>query len=180
MIPSTIIKDYLLEKFTNYHLAHDEFIVDSLFVEDSGKHMSINIETGLWQCFKSKEQGSFYNLVSFVEGIPYSDARKFVSRRMFDSPETLFIENTMPSQKSVSVGNLDIRENVKDFKLLDFDKEASSLAESLARKFVRSRKLTSCKFYVAVNGKYINRLIIPYEEGGDLTISRRGVFLILE
>lgn len=164
MIPSTVIKDYLLEKFKNYHIAHDEFLVDSIFVEDSGKHMSINMETGLWQCFKSKEQGSFYHLVSFVESVPYPEASKLIRRKMFDSPESLFEDSTPRKQESIPSGARNINENKKDFRCIDFNSETTSLSESLAKKFIRSRKLTSCDFYLAIQGKYINRLIIPYEQ----------------
>jgi DNA primase len=163
-ISPTIIKEYLLEKFEDYHVAHDEFLVDSLFVEDSGKHMSINMETGLWQCFKSKEQGNFIHLISFVEDISYGEARKVLGRKLFDTPESLFSEIQIYKQKEIPQDAIPISKVKSQFKKLDFSEESTSLSESLAKKFIRSRKLTSCDFYIAKEGKYINRLIIPYED----------------
>ena len=73
-IPSSVIKGYLLSKFEDYEIAADEFMVNSLFCEDTKHHLSINLESGLWQCFKTKESGNFIQLVAMCEEVPYSDA----------------------------------------------------------------------------------------------------------
>lgn len=162
-IPSIVIKDYLVEKFKDYVLTHDEFLVDSLFCSDTTKHLSININTGLWQCFKSKESGSFIHLVSFIEGIPYSRAKTIIGKKLFDTPELLFADlNLSSTQEDIRGGS--ISEASKDFSEINLDAESSSLTENLAKKFIISRKLGTEKFYIGVGGKYINRLIIPYED----------------
>jgi DNA primase len=168
-IPPSIIKEYIADKFQDYHVAGEEFIVNSLFFEDSKKHMSVNGETGLWQCFKSKERGSFVHLVSFIEGISYDEASVKVMRRLVDTPELLFY-TPQKSKAPDPLNSLDIQNELEHFKLLDYDTSrfSESLIEKLACKMIRSRGLKDQKFYVATGGKYVNRLIIPYEDMGGL------------
>ena len=54
---------------SNYRLSSDdiELVVPSLFVDnDYKRHMSINLVTGLWRCFKSGESGNFAQLYSKI------------------------------------------------------------------------------------------------------------------
>ena len=168
-IPPSIIKDYIVDKFQDYHVAGEEFIVNSLFFDDSKGHMSINGETGLWQCFKSKEKGSFVHLVSFLEGISYDAASMLVMRKLVDTPELIF---SSPSQYKPPppLNTKNIQDEVKNFKLLDpaSNRSPGSIIERLACKMIRSRGLETQKFYVANKGKYVNRLIIPYEDSRGL------------
>ncbi len=49
-----------------------EWVCNSVIdTSDYKRHMSVNLDTGLWQCFKSGETGNFYQLVSIVRGVPY-------------------------------------------------------------------------------------------------------------
>jgi len=168
IISSTYIKDYLLKNFSNYTETSSEFIVDSLFVEDSKKHMSINLETGLWQCFKSKEQGNFVRLVSVIEDISYSEAHVFLQKQLFDTPEKLFHTPNKEKPQSTIVES-EIEKEIKNFKKLTFESQnSSSLPEKLAYRFAIARKIDPTKLYIGVSGKYINRLIIPYEDNHGL------------
>jgi len=164
-ISSTYIKDYLLEKFSNYTETSSEFIVDSLFAEDSKKHMSINLETGLWQCFKSKERGNFIRLVSVLEDISYSEASVFLQKKLFDTPEKLFYDPSRKIETQKTIGESQISKEIKNFRRLSPQSvTSSSLPEKLAYRFAIARKIDPTKLYVATAGKYINRLIIPYED----------------
>ncbi len=118
-IPSSIIKEYLHEKFESFLVNNQEFLVDSIFVEDKKKHMSINMGTGLWQDFKSKETGNFPQLISHIEGISEQEAHKYVGRKLFDSPEALFDVSTV-RQESISNSQSEIDEEFKNFKKLEY------------------------------------------------------------
>tara|TARA_R110002110_G_scaffold43581_15_gene135142 strand:+ start:1282 stop:2271 length:990 start_codon:yes stop_codon:yes gene_type:complete len=163
-IPSSIIKEYLTQKFTTFQTNNDEFLVNSIFVEDSKMHMSINMSTGLWQDFKSKESGTFAQLVSHVEGISYQEAHKYLGRRLFDSPEALFDVSTV-IQQTIEIGDSKIEEEFKNFKKLDLSEGliSNNLNMRIASKTVISRGLQRFQFYIGVEGKYSNRLIIPYK-----------------
>ncbi len=165
-ISPDIIKDYLREKFNDYTETNSEFIVNSLFCEDYKRHMSINSETGLWQCFKSKEKGNFLHLVSAVEGISYGEASVLLQRKLFNTPEKLFqvTKSLRDKQESISKGKT-IQDEIKNFKRLSKASVVSDLlTERLAYKFALSRKINPDKLYVGIKGKYVNRVIIPFED----------------
>ncbi len=128
--------------------------------------MSINSETGLWQCFKTKEKGNFLHLVSAVEDISYGEAAVLVQRKLFDTPEKLFevTKSIRNQQKSLNTGN-SIQDEIHNFKKLSKSSIVSdSLTERLAYRFAITRKLDPTKLYVGVKGKYVNRVIIPFED----------------
>ena len=166
-ISPKIIKDYLVEKFTDYKVAGDEFLIDSIYTADTKKHMSVNMETGLWQDFKSSRTGNFIHLVASVERIRHDEAVRFLRAKLLDTPENLFINST-PSTTQKSISKPTVDEEFKNFKKInvsDFDKIAN-IPERSAINFIRSRKLEKFKFYFANSGKYKNRLVIPYMENG--------------
>ena len=163
-ISSTYIKDYLLKNFSNYTETSSEFIVDSLFIEDTKKHMSINLDTGLWQCFKTKEKGNFVKLVSVVEDISYSEAHVFLQKQLFETPEKLFYTPKKKDSQTI-ISSSNIENEVKNFKKMTPESyKSDSLPEKLAYKFAISRKIDPSRLYIATSGKYINRVIIPYED----------------
>jgi len=168
-IPSNIIKEYLHEKFESFLVNNQEFLVDSIFVEDKKKHMSINIDTGLWQDFKSKETGNFPQLISHIEGISEQEAHRYIGRKLFDSPEALFDVSTV-RQESMKTQESKIGEEFENFKKLNLSAAliSDSLSERVAAKMVISRGLQTFPFYVGVAGKYVNRLVVPYKYRGEM------------
>ena len=166
MLPTSVIKEYLLAKFPVNKVFASEFTTNSIFTADEKMHLSINLETGLWQDFKSQEKGNFPQLVAAVEDIPYEQALKYLRTKLFDTPEHLFeisslhVENQKPKSEN-TVGDI-----VKSF--IKFDPHninPNNLTERLARKFVLGRKLEKFDFYISTTGRYANRIIIPYESG---------------
>jgi len=168
-IPSNLIKEYLLSKFKEYTISHDEFLVNSIFTPDSKKHLSINMESGLWQCFKTKEKGSIVHLVSLMEGISYFEALTLFNRKLLDSPELLFVESKEIRQEHIRRGYRTIIEETKNFKKLSEASRYSDLvSERLAYKFVQYRGLEHQTFYVGTKGKFVNRLIIPFSWNNNM------------
>lgn len=132
--------------------------------------MSVNMDTGLWQCFRTKEYGNFIKLVAEVECTSYDMANIKIRKKIFDSTGVWMFDEDMPTTPEVKPLNpSSIHSEMKNFKLLSSKSlHSSSMAEKMAWRFVRDRKLTSQKFYLGVSGKYLNRLIIPYEHEGSL------------
>jgi len=165
MLPSSVIKEYLLAKFPVNKVFASEFTTNSIFVPDEKMHLSVNLESGLWQDFKSQEKGNFPQLVAAVEDIPYDQALKYLRSKLFDTPEHLFeissirVENQKPTQENT------VSEIVKGFQKFDPKSiNPNNLTERLARKFIYSRKLQDFNFYLATRGRYANRIIIPYQD----------------
>jgi len=126
--------------------------------------MSINQETGLWQCFKYKQKGNFEQLVAFMEGISINAARIFIGRKLLDSPELIFYKSRSRPESETVVGVSKINEIAKDFKPLtyEFSRNSYSLSERLAFKMAFERSLPLGELMFCEKGKYSRRLIIPY------------------
>jgi hypothetical protein len=133
-----------------------EFIVPSLFIDnDYKRHMSINSETGLWQCFKSGEVGDFHKLVSILEGISAKAALSMFSLESYltESPR----QSKEPSVSSVEV------KPIKHLTKITRTMEPQDDVSSKAWVFIDSRKLWGSRipFYVTTEKPYQNRILIP-------------------
>jgi hypothetical protein len=163
------IRKYCLEKFqSNYRLSSDdtELVVPSIFIDnDYKRHMSINIDTGLWRCFKTGEVGNFLKLYAILEKCSYREAyEKFV------------FEDFMAGYKG--------RRPIEEFDPNQIDSdldEAENFKVVEDHPFVESRGVGQFKFYVATSGKYRGRLIIPFinrnstSKGGRLVMNNPNI-----
>jgi DNA primase len=168
-----IIKDYLEKRFTDNRTSTSEFMINSLFEPDEKYHMSINLETGLWQDFKSKEKGNFYQLVSIAENLTIQEVNAFIKRQYLSRLDLIrFYRTTIKKRAETdSLSTSGLNHYLKDWELIDpFDFSLSQdLDKRLAGRFLLSRGFKDKdKFYLAKSGKYINRVIIPYIENGNL------------
>jgi len=148
----TFIRDYCLSKFKDSgRVVSDgrELTIPSMFIPDDWKrHQSINLETGLWRCFKTGETGNFLKLYSILEKCSYREAY-----------ERFIYEDFMGNDRFGK------REAIKS---IDPDQIVSNLEEATNFKVVEdhplvvSRMLGNFKFYIAKDGMYKGRLIIPF------------------
>ena len=167
IISPKLIKEYLESKFKGkYKLSSNnvEYIVPSVFVtNDYKRHMSINSETGLWQCFKSGEVGDFYKLVSILEGI---SAKLAISMFSLEN----YLTDSPTQSKAVPTSSVRVKPLSKTTKITR-SMEANDPISSKAWMFVDSRKLWESRipFYVTTEKSYRNRIIIPLAEYKDVT-----------
>jgi DNA primase len=140
--------------------------MESLFVNnDWKKHMSVNVDSGLWQCFKTGRSGNFVRLYSEAEGIPYFRAQRDLLIKNFeflgeevpelDRPETKL---ELDTSKLIPI-NLD-------------SVDSENKKEVDAWNFLFSRALFSLNeeeeepFYLCTEGKFTDRIIIPFKADG--------------
>lgn len=170
LVNPTYIIEYLKLKFSNdYRLSSDgeEFTLPSIFLEnDYKRHMSINTQTGMWQCFKSGNKGNFIHLISILEGVSYKQAY-----------DKVLISSFGIEEKEVS---LDINEDHEelDFRLLipvhvgSYNNYSDEVQE--AWNYLYKRKLfdvedpTKIIYYITTQQKYYGRIIIPFEKNGGM------------
>ena len=177
MLNPQFIKDYVTEKLQyDYRISsnNQELMLPSLFIEgDYKRHMSINLETGLWQCFKTGNTGNFIKLYSLVEGISYKSAE---SKLLFQGIESgrwdLWEKPKQTHSEPIKTYTLD----TSGFIPINIDSydENNQLAIR-AWKFLMDRKLfdleeySESPYYIAAEGKYRGRLIIPFKDyDGDI------------
>jgi 5S rRNA maturation endonuclease (ribonuclease M5) len=172
MVAPQFIRDYFLEKFKdNYKLSsnNDELIVPSVFIQDDWKrHLCINLESGLWQCFKSGNKGNFIQLYSYLEGMTYNQAEAEVLFRELDSPLTPVREKITPKPDPAA--------NIPGLHLTEVTVNSHSSESSLVQKawaFLYERKLFNLQteegtYYISTQGRYKNRLVIPFSDEGNI------------
>jgi DNA primase len=156
MISSEYIRDYLLKKFeSKYKLisGDTELTIPSVFLQhDPKRHMSVNLDSGLWQCFKTGEKGNFLHLYCKLENLSYKEGyKRFLIEEFFN-------EGTVRNdyQKKVVQEPLPV-----NFQLID--PSLVEVVNSSAYLFLLNRKIYDYgKFYYCKEGQYAGRLIIPY------------------
>jgi hypothetical protein len=177
MFSPQFIKDYVIEKLKcDYRISSTEreLIIPSVFIEhDYKRHMSINLETGLWQCFKTGSTGNFIKLYSILEGIPYKAAQ---SKLLFQGVETGMWdlwEDQKPDPVTHVVQSKLVTDGFKPVNIDSYDSDDDLVVKAWT--FLMDRSLFNIitterdPYYVATKGKYRGRLIIPFKDyDGDI------------
>jgi hypothetical protein len=168
IIAPQFIRDYITEKFSDVgKLSANgrEFILESIFVEkDWKRHMSINVDSGLWQCFKTGRTGNFISFYAHVENISYFKAQRNLTIKNF---EFLGEEPHQLEEPSSEYSELDISK-LQPVSLSSAYSEDKNVL--LAWSFLFGRNLFSTKieekapFYLCMEGKFHNRIIIPFRK----------------
>ena len=140
----------------------------SIFSEDDWKHkFSINVNTGLWQDFKAHSVGNFIQFVAQVEKISYKRAE---SKILFDNvledhPAPITTQETAPTSLEV---------DTSDWTPLDiYSCHSKDPTIQAAWKYLWERRLFNTEFvedepfYFAKDGKYKNRIIIPFKKSNE-------------
>jgi DNA primase len=173
MISSKYITDYLLEKFSeNYKLGSGgvEIIVPSIFVKDDEKcHMSINLETGLWQCFKTSKKGNFIHLYAELEDLAYKAAKDELTFESFYHNDTKIWDWASKEGYTKNVSLAELHENYLEEIVPDLSVMRCSPEAAKAWNFLYNRNLFSDdhRYFVCKEGLFKNRLIIPIYEDND-------------
>ena len=161
------IRDYITQKFGDVgKLSANgvEFIMSSPYIENDWKrHFSINLDTGLWQDFKSGESGNFLKLYAYLENMSFGQAKtKLILDSFFlDAPKEYIPEKYEPEQPELVPVNIHSHES--EDKLVQ---QAWSLL--FERKLYDLNEEDPEPFYVCKEGRYKNRLIIPFKEDGKI------------
>ena len=148
-------------------------MVHSLFVEDSKFHLSINKESGLWRDFKSGEAGNFIHLVAIVENIGYKEAEFFLLKKL--SKEHFILIDLLKEKNNLKYELSQATNSLNHYKhdFIPLTEEMKMWGNPIYQKAVEElekRKINyeNKKFYVAYQGRFVNRLILPYEKNGNL------------
>jgi hypothetical protein len=141
-----------------------EFIMESVFLENDWKrHMSVNLDTGLWQDFKSGEKGNFISLYAYVENMTYQQAQVRLLIKNFDS---IKFEDTLNLSSTKDIKN----ESLDSIIEISADMSFSNDQEFRAWTYLNSRCLFDLegfkKYFISSNKRFSGRVIIPFEKDG--------------
>ena len=112
--------------------------------------MSINVENGLWRCFKTGETGNFIKLYVLMEKCSYAEAKVNLAFEQFNENDKI--------RKPIRFDTNKIQSNIEDAKDFEFVED---------HPFAVNRMVPNAKFMLAKSGPYKGRLIIPF-------INRKG------
>ena len=164
MISSEYIREYLTTKFHGkFRILSGgrEMVIPSIFIDrDPKRHMSINLESGLWQCFKAQKKGNFIQLYAELENLTYKQAySKFLIDEFFSEPKQV---------KEQPRNHIRIEDEFVNFKLIDEDSLTDKTNSLAIITLVTRGVINQEPFYYAVEGPYKGRLIIPYIHEGRI------------
>jgi 5S rRNA maturation endonuclease (ribonuclease M5) len=129
--------------------------MESIFLDNDWKrHMSINLETGLWQDFKTGERGNFVRLYSHIEGITYQQAQIRLLIKNFDSIQLEQVD--LSSTKEIKNEDLGT--------LTEVTEDSGAAWDYIVSRCLFSVSGNSKKFYLSSNPRFVNRIICPFQK----------------
>ncbi len=170
MISPQFIRDFLTKNFSDIGRlsANDrEFIMESPFIRnDYKKHCSVNVDSGLWQCFKTGRNGNFVSLYSHLQSIPYFQAQKELIIKNFAYLGKPVPISVMPEEKKLE---LDTSKLIPLNIASGFSEDPDVLtAWSILyeRKLFNETEEKKAQYFLCKEGKFANRIIIPFIRDG--------------
>ena len=168
-----MIRDYLDNKFRGLSKISgngQELLLPSIFVDgDTKYHFSINLFNGLWQDFKAGKSGNFIQLYAELEGKSYKAAETDI---IFKSLQSDPADN---SEYKELKAKYSIEEEMCNFIPIGIPSISSTneldqelLLWLLNRKLLNTVDQPVDDFYYCTEGRYKERLIIPYRKNGKL------------
>jgi len=140
--------------------------------------MSINAETGLWQCFKSGEQGNFIKLYSIIENKTYArSSAEMLLKELNEEPNAKFVlsginvqEDPFPSTSELIPVNINSYASPNE-------KVVSAWKFLMDRDVFDKETFDPEPYYLATEGKYKDRILIPFKdpEGGMFFFQARSL-----
>ena len=166
-IAPQFIRAYILAKFGTIgklSASGREFVMESLFVEnDWKKHMSVNVDTGLWQCFKTGKQGNFISFYAQAEGVGYLRAQQDLIIKNFG-----YQPDEMPEQMRQKAEELNVDQLI-EVNINSHESDDPVVVDAwkflFGRSLFNTEEFENAPYYVAKAGPYKNRIIIPFRIG---------------
>jgi len=169
------LTEYVQDNIPNGRLQSGgrEWVAPSPFLRDDHKrHFSINTFTGLWQCFKTGKKGNFVDIYAFIEGISKKRAYSVLTFKTLEECPHPLPDHHVSSYDDLVVSQLEVNYNTEVYVPLTADSDLTDPLISDAFKYLYARSIFPQEdgdYYVCREGKYADRLIIPYkDEDGEI------------
>lgn len=136
-------------------------IIPSIFLDsDPKKHMSINLENGLWQCFKTGRRGNFIHLVSILENKKYKEVyNEFLWKMLEAECEGKNIQKVREKIVSNFMGT------DPDEKWIPIEEAPLYVHEYLVSRYLDQGPSFNPNFYY---NPVSERLVIPYRDASNM------------
>ena len=130
--------------------------------------MSVNLDTGLWQCFKTGNTGNFVRLYAILEGISYRKAESvLLFRELEDNNLEAWERTSLTAEDFTYSTNLDV-DGFLPININSYESENKKIIKAwhflMERKLFNLVEFEEAPYYLATKGKYKDRLIIPFKD----------------
>jgi hypothetical protein len=165
IIPPNYIRDFVLSNFNKVGRivsAGREMTIPSLFVKNDWKrHMSVNLDTGMWQDFKSGERGDFIALYAITKGITRKLAKAEVYINSFSASQTAEVPKTddKPQRDAETLTPVSINSCFSD------NEEVVRAWEYAYKRKLFNLRTEEPEFFISNLSSMSGRVIIPYFDG---------------
>lgn len=158
---------YVQERFQDlsYANSEQEIRINSIFTDDTKKKLYINVETGLWICFKTGNKGNFVTFVAENEQIPYKKAELFLAEKYVGT--TLLFKHKIESEETTDLTHFydHVCKIPYEVEYDDDDIVKNCWAYLFRRNLLdhTNRHI----FYAGISGPFEGRVIIPFFAGDN-------------
>jgi DNA primase len=141
----------------------DQIRFNSPFCEDNKHHLYCNIKKfwkGVYNCFKSNNKGTVVALVMKVDNCNYDSALETLGikkNKFFEKFEIEFEGANIELLPQEEFSILQIPDSIVPIN------EAPSWLKNKAKEYLQSRLISQDIFYLGIDGRMKNRIIIPYK-----------------
>ena len=160
---SDFIQDYCLDKFPDHRISGTNIMIRCLFCGTHKRKLGIDFEKGIYHCFVCDENGNFIKLYSILENMTYDQANVNLAMKC-----ALEFDLKPASYRSL-IQDYTVQEEIDKFVPVSLDSyKSDNEIVRLGWMYLYKRKLFDLKnqdnniFYVALEGRFRDRLILPY------------------
>jgi DNA primase len=167
--------DWAENRFPVVQVRGSEIKIDSIFAEDNKQHMwcnpyggKNNRENGVFHCWKTDKHGSLVTLVMLVDHCSYEEALEILdtgdaSMMQLEKELEIFLnEKYYSEKKEVLEIKKEKQAGLPDYTYPILELSPNNLHRVQAEVYLFNRKLSAENLYICINGRYKNRIIIPY------------------
>lgn len=174
-------------RFDNIIVKDNEIKINSIFCEDYKHHLWCNpsggknkYPHGVYHCWKTDQKGSLVNLVMQFDKCSYEDALDILDgadielNELEKKVQEIFDQKTIePKSDQKEIKSLEIPPNCYLFS----DLPSSNYIRKYASDYLKNRKIPEDNLYVCTQGRYKNRIVIPYYDRQGNLIYYNGRYI---
>lgn len=182
MIPLDFVTEFMLQNFENVKITKngEHFLARCPLCGDSKKSKSkrrFNLEYGngfpYWKCFNCEQSGNFYDIYGEIKCLSSDQAKEELKSRFLK-----YNPNNIKTKLMSTVKHVTIDDDKPDFSpllknLIDENTKVNGVQQKKFQeyliKFRKQRNIPdSIKLFVAIDGPYKGRVIIPIFENNEI------------
>lgn len=177
MVEQELFIQWAEERFDKIKVSGNEVKIPDIWHShiDKDNKCWVNTEKGCFRAFKSERAGNIFELVMDVDGCSWDEAKEKLGSQTLKDLENRVAEflKKKPQTKNNKTNKINLPPSTYLLKSLNPENPARMAAE----KYLKERNLSISNLMICVNGKWNNRIIIPYysEEGELIYFNGRDI-----